>query len=226
MEFCNDSQELLSKRIIYILSPVYTTMKYIGVALVFTALGCLGQAPDSVVEGEITPLEDFFVIDLGIKPDIDITEWRLEVTGLVDNPLVLTYEDILGFPSVTQITHLQCVMGGLEGTGEWTGVPLPYILEKAQFKESTISVISHAADEYSSSIDIETALRQDTILAYKINGVTLPKDHGYPLRLVIPDKLGYKWVKWIVRIELVDYVYEGYWESRGYSNTGNVRERV
>ena len=201
-------------------------MKYREIIfLTFIFIGCIGQEAElDVGEEEITPIEDFFVFDLGVQPDIDITEWRLEVTGLVDNPLVLTYEDILQLPSVTQVTHLQCVMGDLEGTGEWTGVPLKYILEMAQYKEDTVSVIFYAADEYFSSIDIETALREDTILAYKMNGVTLPKEHGYPLRLVIPGKLGYKWVKWLVRIELVDYEFEGYWESRGYSDTGNVRE--
>jgi len=63
---------------------------------------------------------------------------------------------------------------------------------------------------------------EDTILAYKMNGVTLPEEQGYPLRLVVPDKVGYKWVKWIVKIELVDYEYEGYWESMGYSNIGDA----
>ena len=201
-------------------------MKYREIIfLTFIFIGCIGQEAElEVGEEEITPIEDFFVFDLGVQPDIDITEWRLEVTGLVDNPLVLTYEDILQLPSVTQVTHLQCVMGDLEGTGEWTGVPLKYILEMAKYKEDTVSVIFYAADEYFSSIDIGTALREDTILAYKMNEDTLPKEHGYPLRLVIPGKLGYKWVKWLVRIELVDYEFEGYWESRGYSNTGNVRE--
>ncbi len=193
--------------------------------IVFLALlttGCIGQQPEPKVTGEITPLEDFFVVDLGIKPKIDVAEWKLEVTGLVDNPLMLTYEDVLAFPSVTQVTHLQCVMAGFEGTGEWTGVPVKYILEEAGYSESTVSVIFYAADEYSSSIALEKALMEDTILAYKMNGVTLPAEHGYPLRLVLPGKLGYKWVKWIVKIELVDYEYEGYWESRGYSNVGNV----
>jgi DMSO/TMAO reductase YedYZ molybdopterin-dependent catalytic subunit len=196
--------------------------------IVFLALsitGCIGQ-PEPQVTGEITPLEDFFVVDLGVKPEIDITEWRLEVYGLVDNPLLLTYEDILSMPSVTQVTHLQCVMAGFEGTGEWTGVPVRYLLEKAGYADATVSVIFHAADEYTSSIPLETALLDDTILAYEMNGVVLPEEHGYPLRLVIPDKLGYKWVKWIVKIELVDHEYEGYWESRGYSNTADVRERI
>ena len=202
-------------------------MKYgVFIFLALLLTGCIGQQPENIeIEGEIqnqeiTPIEDFFVLDLGKKPDIDIAEWRLEVTGLVDNTLFLTYEDMLSLPSVTQVTYLYC-MPGYEATGEWTGVPLKYVLEKAGYAESTISVVFYAADDYSSSIDIETALKEDTLLAYKMNGVTLPEEHGYPLRLVVPDKVGYKWVKWIIKIELVDYLYEGYWESRGYSNIGD-----
>jgi DMSO/TMAO reductase YedYZ molybdopterin-dependent catalytic subunit len=204
-------------------------MKYVG--FIFLALlltGCIGQQPESSGTSEveiekegITPIEDFFVLDLGIKPEIDITEWQLEVTGLVDNPLVLTYEGILSFPAVTQVTYLFC-MPGYEGTGEWTGVPVKYILEEAGYSGSAVSVVFYAADEYSSSIILEKALMEDTILAYKMNGVTLPKEHGYPVRLVVPDKVGYKWVKWIVKIEVVDYGYQGYWESRGYSNIGDT----
>jgi DMSO/TMAO reductase YedYZ molybdopterin-dependent catalytic subunit len=190
-------------------------------SLLFT--GCLSQQPEPEGNGEITPLEDFFVVDLGITPTIDIAQYELEVVGLVDTPLRLKYEEILSLPQVTQITHIQCVMGGYEATGEWTGVPLKVILEEAGYLESTVSVIFHAADEYTSSIPLQIALQEDTILAYKMNGVTLPQEHGYPLRLVVPDKLGYKWVKWIVKIELVDYVYEGYWESRGYSNIGDIK---
>ena len=203
-------------------------MKY--VMFVFLAVlltGCIGQQPENLrIEGElqregITPIEDFFVMDVGIQPDIDVAEWRLEVTGLVDNPLQLTYDDILEYPSVTQVTYLYC-MPGYEATGEWTGVPLKSILEEAGYSGSAVSVVFYAADDYSSSIALEKALMEDTILAYKLNGVTLPEEHGYPLRLVVPDKVGYKWVKWLVRIELVDYEFEGYWESRGYSNIGDT----
>jgi DMSO/TMAO reductase YedYZ molybdopterin-dependent catalytic subunit len=195
-------------------------MKYMLIFLTILLTGCIGQQSKGT-EG-ITPLEDFFVVDLGIKPDIDVTEWRLEVTGLVENPLMLTYEEILSFLAQTQVTYLYCVPG-YEATGEWTGVPVQYILERAQYIDSANSVVFYAADEYTSSITLEKALHKDTILAYKLNGVTLPKDHGYPLRLVVPDKTGYKWVKWVIKIEVVDYEYEGYWESRGYSNMGDIQ---
>lgn len=200
-------------------------MKHVGLlflVLVLLLAGCIAQETEQeTVSDEITPIEDFFVLDLGVQPEINIEEWRLEVTGLVENPLSLTYDEILAMPQVTQITYLYC-MPGYEGTGEWTGVPLLSVLEKAGYSDETVSVVFHAADEYSSSIPLEKALLEDTILAYKMNGVTLPEEHGYPLRLVVPDKVGYKWVKWVVKIELVEYLYEGYWESRGYSNIGNA----
>ena len=200
-------------------------MKHVGfsfLVLVLLLAGCIAQKTEQeTVSDKITPIEDFFVLDLGVQPEIDIGEWRLEVTGLVENPLSLTYDEILAMPQVTQITYLYC-MPGYEGTGEWTGVPLLYVLEKAGYSDETVSVVFYAADEYSSSIPLDKAVLQDTILAYKMNGVTLPEEHGYPLRLVVPDKVGYKWVKWIVKIELVNYLYEGYWESRGYSNIGNA----
>jgi len=200
-------------------------MKHVGfsfLVLVLLLAGCIAQETEQeTVSDEITPIEDFFVLDLGIQPEIDIGEWRLEVTGLVETPLSLTYDEILAMPQVTQITYLYC-MPGYEGTGEWTGVPLLYVLEKAGYSDETVSVVFYAADEYSSSIPLDKVVLQDTILAYKMNGVTLPEEHGYPLRLVVPDKVGYKWVKWIVKIELVNYLYEGYWESRGYSNIGNA----
>lgn len=215
-------------------------MKPLFISLLFmiAVTGCVAQKPstplqrgmeeveemeemENTVPEKITPLEDFFVLDLGINPDIDATEWGLEVKGLVDHPLVLTYEDLLSLPSVTQVTTLSCVTG-YEATGEWTGVPVKSILEMAGYSESAVSVVFYAADGYTSSLTLEKALQEDTLLAYKMNGVTLPKEHGYPLRLVVPDKLGYKWVKWVIGIELVDYEYEGYWESRGYSNAADV----
>ncbi|MGD2250996.1 MAG: molybdopterin-dependent oxidoreductase [Candidatus Methanofastidiosia archaeon] len=209
-------------------------MKYIHIILLAALLcGCIGQSPSEPVRGPqesetvpegVTPIDEFLDVDLGIKPQIDITEYTLVVTGLVDTELVLTYEDIVSFPAVTQITTLYCVTG-FQDTGQWTGVPVKYILEKAGYSENTVSVVFYAPDDdYSSSISLEKALQEDTILAYKMNDVTLPRNHGYPLRLVVPDKWGYKWVKWVVKIELVDYEYEGYWESRGYSNIADVPE--
>jgi DMSO/TMAO reductase YedYZ molybdopterin-dependent catalytic subunit len=170
-------------------------------ALSLIICGCIGQT--EVREQEITPLADFFVIDQGTQPDIDAVEWRLEVSGLIYNPLSLGYEDILSFPSLTEVVHLKCVMVGLEGTGKWKGVSLKYILEEAYVKEGAAYVQFTGADGYTALIALEEAMRDSTILAYEMNDVTLLKEHGFPARLVLPGALGHKWVKWIMKIEVL-----------------------
>ena len=177
-------------------------MKGFALLTLFLILsGCIGQT--KMPEQEITPIADFFVIDQGTQPDIDAKEWRLEVSGLIHNPLSLGYEDILSFPSLTEVVHLMCVMAGLEGTGKWKGVSLKNILEKVCLKEGATYVQFTSADGYTASITPEEALRDSTILAYEMNDVTLPKEHGFPARLVLPGALGYKWVKWIVKMEVL-----------------------
>jgi len=170
-------------------------------ALSLIICGCIGST--EVREQEVTPLADFFVIDQGTQPDVDAAEWRLEVSGLIHNSLSLGYEDILSFPPLTEVAHLKCVMAGLEGTGKWKGVPLKYILEKASVGEGAISVVVTGADGYTATLTLDEVLRDSTILAYEMNDVTLPREHGFPLRLVLPGALGYKWVKWIVKIEVL-----------------------
>ena len=192
--------------------------------LIFILAGCIIQqsvSDSELSEKDITPLDDFFVLDIGFRPIIDVHTWTLKIIGLVDTPLEVTYEDILSYPSRTQITRLYC-MPGFEGIGKWTGVPVKTLIEEAGYSPETVHVVFYAPDGFSSSIPLEKALQEDTILAYKMNDVTLPQPHGFPLRLVVPGKVGYKWVKWIVKIELVDFEYEGYWESRGYSNEGDL----
>jgi DMSO/TMAO reductase YedYZ molybdopterin-dependent catalytic subunit len=140
-------------------------------ALSLILSGCIGST--EVREQEITPLVDFFVIDQGTQPDIDAAEWKLEVSGLIYNPLSLGYEDILSFPSLTEVAHLKCIMAGLEGTGKWKGVPLKDILERASVREGAISVVVMGADGYTATLTLDEALRDTTMLAYEMNDVTL-----------------------------------------------------
>jgi hypothetical protein len=169
----------------------------------------------------ITPNDRFFVVSIGESPEIDVNEWELKVEGLVDNPITLTYENITSFPVISEVVTLKCVAGP-QGTANWTGVRLSAILDLAGIKNESREVVFFAEDGFSSSLEIPEATKPDVILAYEMNGETLPVDHGYPLRLVVPGKYGYKWVKWIVNIQVVDYDYQGYWESRGYDDSADV----
>ncbi len=172
-------------------------------------------------QSEITPNDEFFIVDIGASPQIDVEYWRLRVDGLTENQLSLTYDDILSLTRKSEVVTLKCV-DGPTGTADWKGVKLSIILNIAGILDNATEVIFYAADDYSSSLTIDDAKQDDVILAYEMNGEVLPVDHGYPLRLVAPGKYGYKWVKWITHIEVVGYDYKGFWESRGWSDDADI----
>ena len=152
---------------------------------------------------------------------IDIKKYRLEVTGLVKFHRSFTYGEIQKLPKVKRAITLHCVEGWTEHL-LFEGVRLSELLTLAKPGEGVSTVIFYAADGYSSSLSYKDVIRLDIILAYKINGKTLDAKRGFPFQVVAESKLGYKWVKWINRIELSKESYKGYWEKRGYSNDADV----
>lgn len=179
------------------------------------------------VASEITPNESFYVVSKNaIDPVVDGASWSLTIDGRVERPIRLSYDELLSLPSVTQFATLVCISnpigGNLIGNAEWTGVPLRYLLDKAGVKQNAKELVFHCADGYSTSIPIDRATGKGVILAYKMNGETLPKSHGFPLRAIIPGIYGMKNPKWIRRLEIVDYDYRGYWETRGWSNEATI----
>lgn len=147
---------------------------------------------------------------------IDIDTYMLEVDGLVENPMDFTYNQVLENTAYTKVVTLNCVEGWSVDI-LWEGVLLKDIFETVQVKSSANTVIFYSYDGYSTSLPLQTILDKDIMIAYKMNGVVLPAERGFPFQLVAEDKLGYKWAKWITRIELSDDAnYKGYWEQRGY----------
>ena len=169
----------------------------------------------------ITSNDDFFVVDIGQTPSINTISWTLQIDGDIDHPLTLTYAVLTAMPNVTEVETLECV-DGPTATASWTGVPLNYILNLLGIHSDAESVVFYGADGYSTSLSLPNDNASDVILAWDMNGVPLPADHGYPLRLVVPNDYGYKWCKWITEISIVNYNYEGYWESRGYPNEAHI----
>ncbi len=190
------------------------------VTLIILSIPAIALLVISERQNRITPNDEFFTLSIGAVPVIDTSNWRLELSGLVENPVNLTYDNISSLPSKSITAKLKCVEGP-SGTAVWKGVPLRTLLDQAILKPGAKEVIFYAADGYSSSLTL-TEIDSDVLLAYEMNGETLPADHGYPLRLVAPGKAGYKWVKWITRVEVVDYDYKGYWESRGWSDSADM----
>ena len=154
---------------------------------------------------------------------IDKDKYRLKVTGLVKNPRTFSYEDIIEKHQLyKKVVTLNCVEGW-SVTILWEGILLRDLLEEVLPKESGKVVILKAFDGYSTSFPIEYFYNNDIIIAHKMNDTTMPAERGFPFELVAEDKWGYKWIKWITEIELSDNTeYEGYWESRGYSNEGDL----
>jgi sulfoxide reductase catalytic subunit YedY len=148
----------------------------------------------------ITPVEK--INRTGRSPGIDIEKYRLVVDGAVENPLSLSYKDILAYPEKTDVVLLVCP-GFFVDNAQWSGVPVSVILEEAKLKPGAKEVRFHAGS-YQSVLTLEEAQREGTYLAHHVNGQVLPEEHGFPLRLVAEGKYGSRWVKWLDRIEIAE----------------------
>lgn len=175
----------------------------------------------------ITANEDHYVVDTTlVKPRVLIDEWRLDIKGLVEAPFSLTYDQLLDLEAVEQVHTLECISnyvgGDLISTALWTGVPLRDLLGRAQVKSGAYDVAFTSVDGYTDSIPIAKAMEDRTLVAYLMNGKTVPQDHGYPARMLVPNIYGMKNVKWIRQIEVVNYDFIGYWQGQGWSDSANI----
>jgi DMSO/TMAO reductase YedYZ molybdopterin-dependent catalytic subunit len=181
------------------------------------------------VASELTPNEKFYRIDTNIiVPSVDANSWRLNVKGLLRNgPVQYTYHELKAMPSVSEYATLECISDKVEGdlisTAYWRGVSLKSILEKAQILPEAIYIVFRCSDGYDVGIPLDRGLMDGTILAYEMNGVPLPAEHGFPLRAIVPGLYGMMNAKWITEIELVDRVYEGFWQRRGWANNAKYQ---
>ena len=171
----------------------------------------------------LSSVDDFRENSIKGPQKVDIQNYRLTVSGLVDKPLSLTYEELLdSYQHYSKVVTLHCVEGW-SATILWEGVSVRELIEEASLSPDTEVVIFHAYDGYTTSLPIDYIMNNDIIMAFKMNEVELPPERGFPFQLVAESKWGYKWIKWITEIELSDDAdYQGYWESRGYSGTGDL----
>ncbi len=177
---------------------------------------------------EYTPLDDHYRIDISARPPvIDGATWRLEIEGLVAEPISMTLEDIQSYPTVDQFITMSCISnrigGDLISTTRWTGAPLKNIIADWGVQEEGMYLKITSADgfdEYVALVDIRTDER--IMLAWAWDGQPLKRKHGFPLRIYIPDHYGMKQPKWITNMEVVSGWDEGYWVRRGWSETAIV----
>ena len=153
----------------------------------------------------------------GSMPGFDRATWRLDVGGLAQKHISLSYDELLALPKVTQVSTFHCVTGWSVKNVHWGGVRIADIFDRVKpTPEAGALAFVSAEYPYVDFLTMKQVQLHDVMLAYEMNGKPLPKEHGAPLRLIIPEMYGYKNVKWVERITLVPRQGAGYWEQRGY----------
>ena len=183
----------------------------------------------------ITPAKDFYVIDTNlISPRINVDSWSLSVKGAVDNPIELSYNDLLSMSTREADITLSCVSnevgGELVSNGRWTGVLLSDVLAEAgvssdKINSSSEQLVGRSVDGWTSGFKTNIALDgRQALVAFGLNGDELPARHGYPVRLVVPGLYGYvSATKWLTEIELTDWDFDAYWIQRTWSKEGPIK---
>jgi DMSO/TMAO reductase YedYZ molybdopterin-dependent catalytic subunit len=205
----------------------------------------------------ITPNDRFPILTsiANIHPEIGPADWRLTIEGLVDRPLTISHEQLRALPAHRVTAIVECagnsrnsvspplprsfLNNGYVGNAEWTGVPLRLLLEQAGLKPGALEIVIEGADRgqpafaagvvnFAKSIPIEKALHPDTLLAYAMNGVPLPRQYGGPVRALVPGWYGTYHVKWLTRVEVLDRVFDGVFMTRIWrvrrNNNGFLRD--
>ena len=206
------------------------------VLLVLTAIsGCAGDKnmgetdelePEEISEYEgqkLSSVDDFEENSIKGPQQVAIDSYRLSVTGLVEGMASYTYNEVIdGYEHYKKMVTLNCVEGWSVDI-LWEGILVSELIAASDPLPAAKVVIFHAYDGYTTSFPLDYIMENNIIMAYKMNEIDLPSERGYPFQLVAESKWGYKWIKWITEIELSDDVnYQGYWESRVFSNTGDL----
>jgi DMSO/TMAO reductase YedYZ molybdopterin-dependent catalytic subunit len=177
--------------------------------------------PVNGTEPEVTPVPQFYVNGKNVTdPLLLVQDWQLSITGLVRNPLTLTYAQLLAMPRTNLYATLRCVDNPVDGhlmsTSYWSGVRLADLLALAQPLSQARAVVFRAADQFAEPFALAEPSYESILLAYAMNGETLPQAHGAPLRVLLPGWYGFRNVKWLQELEVVAGPVNGYWEQNGW----------
>ena len=197
--------------------------------------------PLEALRWDVTPVGLHYLLTHYDIPDVDAESWRLEVDGLVERRLSLSLDDLRARPAVEMAVTMECAGNGrahvephvvsqpwlLEalGTACWRGAPVAGLLEDVGVRDSAVEVLFTGLDRgveggeeqaYARSLPLAEVLSGDALLAYEVNGVPLPPQHGFPLRLVVPGWYGMTSVKWLARISVLDEPFDGYQMQQSY----------
>jgi DMSO/TMAO reductase YedYZ molybdopterin-dependent catalytic subunit len=164
-------------------------------------------------------VETWPVLDLGRKPDIPLSEWSLTVDGFVSQPVRWTWQDFLSQPQFRDTSDFHCVTSWSRFDNEWEGVSFRHLISIVKPLSLTRFVLFSSYDDYTTNLPLEACDDSDVLLACKWNGAPLTKEHGGPVRMIVPKRYAWKGAKWVKTITFSDRDEKGFWEVRGYSNT-------
>lgn len=161
---------------------------------------------------------DFPVLDLGIDPEIAPQTWKLRLFGLVETERGLGWDDLLALPQVHSVSDFHCVTRWSQLDMDWDGVRAREVVALARPLPTARFVMLHGADGYTTNLPLEALLDDDVVIAHSVFGAPLAREHGGPVRLVVPKRYGWKSAKWLSGIEFHAQDQPGFWEVRGYHN--------
>lgn len=199
----------------------------IGVLFTFLSMGQEDTDAQRVeineYQGErLGSVDDFRENSIRGVQQVDVETYQLVIDGLVSEPARFSYPALQTMSHTSKLVTIHCVEGW-SVKALWEGIALADLLDLVRPTDQANTVIFHAADGYTTSLPLEFVLGRNLIIADHINGITLPAANGFPFQLVAEDKWGYKWIRWLTRIELSDDPdYKGFWEIRGYNNNGDA----
>lgn len=166
------------------------------------------------------------VLDLGETPEVPLTTWKLEVTGHVQNPMTLSWDDFFRLPQVDDVSDFHCVTTWSRYDNHWSGVRFRTIAELVVPNDEAVFVLCTGYDfmpgsfvPYTTNLPLARALDDDVLLVHTWEGRPLPREHGGPVRMITPKLYAWKGTKWIRKIEFLTEDKKGFWEVRGYSNS-------
>jgi DMSO/TMAO reductase YedYZ molybdopterin-dependent catalytic subunit len=165
----------------------------------------------------------FPVLHVGDVPRYasDLSDWDLRITGLVEQPLTLDFDELRTLPTVEETFDIHCVTKWSKFDTRWTGVRLTTLIALAGVRSSATHLVQHAEFGYTTNLPLDAVQRDDVLVAWAFDGEPLEPEHGYPVRLVLPHRYFWKSAKWLRGLELVDADRPGFWEQNGYHNDGD-----
>jgi DMSO/TMAO reductase YedYZ molybdopterin-dependent catalytic subunit len=163
----------------------------------------------------------FPVLDLGIQPEVTLEKWSLDVQGLVENPVTWDWQDFMAQPQISSVSDFHCVTTWSTFDNRWQGVSFKHLLQVVRPKPEAKFVSFTSHDGYSVNVPLSVLDNDDVLIAHRWNDLPLTREHGGPVRMIVPKLYAWKGAKWVKGMNFLAQDRPGYWEVRGYSNTAD-----